>query len=151
MKALDWLRRKEVDTVSIDTFLGKFCYKSENQVVAWRRTIGQSISFAWKILQHVFNADGNGKEGKTDDVLGEEVTSGERSLNERKETGSSTQMERLNFRSRDNSQLQGGRLSTWEEKHLACQTWLQGGWTFFSVGFCFLKEMILQVIIPRRR
>lgn len=54
-------------------------------------------------MQHVFNADGNGKEGKTDDVLGEEVISGERSLNERKETGSSTQMERLNFRSRDNS------------------------------------------------
>lgn len=31
-----------------------------------------------------------GKEGKTEDALGEEVTSGERSLNERKGTGSST-------------------------------------------------------------
>lgn len=46
------------------------------------------------------------KEGKTDDVLGEEVTSGEKSLNKRTGAGSSTQVERLNLsRSRDNSLL----------------------------------------------
>lgn len=54
------------------------------------------------------NADANGKEGKTDDILREEITSGEKFLNERKGTGSSTQVEKLNLnRSRDNSLLQG--------------------------------------------
>lgn len=47
-----------------------------------------------------------GKEGKTDGVLGEEVTSGEKSLNMRTGTGSSTQVEKLNLsRSRNNSLL----------------------------------------------
>lgn len=38
-----------------------------------------------------------GKEGKTGDVLGEEVTSGKKSLSKRKGTGNSTIVERSNL------------------------------------------------------
>ena len=61
-----------------------------------RGTRGQGVPFTWKMLQHVLvQMEMVGKEGKTDDVLEEEVTSGERE----KGTGSSTQMERLNLSS----------------------------------------------------
>ena len=45
----------------------------------WRGTRGQGVPFTWKILQHLLMLmEIVGKEGKSDDVLEEEVTSGER-------------------------------------------------------------------------
>lgn len=53
------------------------------------------------------------KEGKTDDVLGEEVTSGEKSLSEREGTGSRPVVERSSLRRRRNMPLlKEGRQST---------------------------------------
>lgn len=59
-----------------------------------------------------------GREGKMDDVVGEEVTLGEKSLWVR-EKGSRTQVERLNLgRSWHHSLLQGEKQDTWVEKQI---------------------------------
>lgn len=83
-----------------------------------------------------------GKEGKTDGVLGEEVTSGKKSLNKRTGTGSSTRVERLNLsRSRDNLLLKGGKADDMGRGRLV--DLVQEG---MDILFCFFREIILEVI-----
>lgn len=78
--------------VSVDTFHREFCYKPENQVVAREgQRVNVYISHRGDGRQHIeMVMEMVSKEVKIDDVLGEEVTSGEESLNKRTGTGFST-------------------------------------------------------------